>query len=154
MLYSKSYHVTPLLKTLQGLLISLHQEKKKGGGQNPYKSLHSSSSHFSDLTSTVPSLNLLQPQWPPFPSSNTQGMQLISRPFYLLLPSPKCTSSKEPQGSYLRASRSLHKCHFLKEAFSRCSFKIATIPTTTTPKVPYCPSSFFISIAFIKILHN
>lgn len=106
--------------------LSLSAEKLKPS-QCPTSPYTICSPYPSDLTSTVPSLNLLQPHRPPCPSSNTQDMH---SPQGLSIYSSLCPDALPP--NTLIPSRCVHRHHFLRGVFPRYSCKIATIPTTTT----------------------
>lgn len=127
--------------------LSLSTEKLKPS-QCPTSPYTICSPYPSDLTSTVPSLNLLQPHWPPCPSSNTQDMH-------------------SPQG--LPFTPPFAQMHFLQipsyppDLYTNIIFSEGSFQDTLAklqqflsppPNVPYCPSSLFISTALIKMLYN
>lgn len=79
-----------------------------------------------------PSLALLQLHWPSSSSSNTPGM--FSPPGISICSSlcPEALPANIHRAHTLLSSRSLHRCHFLGQAFPIHSFKIAKFSTTAT----------------------
>lgn len=127
--------------------LSLSTEKLKPS-QCPTSPYTICSPYPSDLTSTVPSLDLLQPHWPPCPSSNTQDMH---SPQGLSIYSSLCPDALPPNTLYPPDL-------YTDVIFSEGSFQdtLAKLQQflSPPPNVPYCPSSLFISTALIKMLYN